>query len=96
MIVETEEIEIDSGYVRFGAEAGNYALSNAVPPPITPAPVGPTEYAQHGPKRVRTKEMEIEQFAPDIIQKVNSRAAAKIPTFCSLPSCVGKHRCEEQ
>jgi hypothetical protein len=94
-IVGSETLTIDSGYVRFGAESGTYQMVNKVPDPIVAPPVGPDEYTQYGPRRVKTKEMEIEQFSPDIIQKVNSRAAAKIPTFCALPSCVGRHRCEE-
>lgn len=94
-IVSEETLTIDSGYVRFGAEAGSYRMMNQLPPPIVAPPVGPTEYTQYGPKRVKTKEMEIEQFDPAVIQRINSRANATIPTFCSLPSCVGRHRCED-
>lgn len=54
--------------------------------------LGLTEY---GPKRVKTKQMEIEQFDPRILDELDERKRVRgngIPTFCSSAFCVGETR----
>lgn len=63
--------------------------------PVDPPVEAPTlEFSGYGPKRVKTKEMEIEQFDPSILAKIEERKAAGMPTFCNTPSCVGRHKYE--
>ena len=38
----------------------------------------------YGPKRVKTPNMEIEQFDPETIQKAQERANSVMPTFCGF------------
>ena len=46
-----------------------------------------------GIKRVKTKHMEIEAFDPRIMQEVRDKELADIPSFCSVPFCIGVPRC---
>lgn len=54
----------------------------------SPVPA-PSEFGASGPRRVRTKEMEIEQFRPDILQLVEDRKVSKTPSFCQSQFCIG-------
>lgn len=46
-------------------------------------------YSAYGPKRVKTKQMEIETHDPEKLQRLTERSMNKVPTFCSSAGCVG-------
>jgi len=89
---EAPDITIDSGYVKFAATAGTYIMTQNKPDacPVAASTEGLT-FSTYGPKRVKTKEMEIEQFAPSEIMKADERAIATSPTFCEGGVCVGRY-----
>lgn len=67
-----------------------------LPVEFTGVPVTSEEIAlklsEYGPKRVKTKEMEIEQFDPRILDEVEERKKNRtknLPTFCSSNFCAG-------
>ena len=86
---------IDSGYVDFGSADGVYVMQNKLPELSTTPETSDDTYTTYGPKRVKTKEMEIEQFSPDVIQRVQERESATLPTFCSGPACIGSYKNEK-
>jgi len=87
---------IDSGYVSLDSADGIYIMQNKLPELAIATTVSDTEaFSAYGPKRVKTKEMEIEQFSPLEIQKANERASATLPTFCSGPACIGRYKNEK-
>jgi hypothetical protein len=97
MVSDDITATIDSGYVLIGNVAGNYILQNKLPELTITTPTLPPEvaYSSYGPKRVKTKEMEIEQFSPMELQKVQERANAALPSFCSGgATCVGRYKHE--
>jgi|SRR6056297_486956 len=61
---------------------------------IEAAPVASTDgptLSEYGPKRVKTKEMDIEQFDPETLQRLKEREAATTTVeFCGLNFCYGK------
>ena len=51
------------------------------------------DLAKYGPKRVKTKQMEIEQFDPRILDELDERKRTRsngLPTFCSSTFCAGE------
>lgn len=44
----------------------------------------------YGPKRVKTKTMDIEQFSPMELYKLEQLRVQSSPTFCSSRMCVGR------
>lgn len=80
---------------RFTDNAGNSdTLSvNYTEPIVNPNTENNLVLSQYGPKRVKTKQMEIEQFDPRILDELEerkSRRSAGLPTFCSSNFCVGR------
>ena len=74
----------------------NLDNSDILPVEFTGVPVTTEEIAlklsEYGPKRIKTKEMEIEQFDPRILDEVEERKknrAKSLPTFCSSNFCAG-------
>lgn len=50
-------------------------------------------YSKYGPKRVKTKQMEIEQFDPRVLQDLEDRLARNsIPTFSNSMFAVGRNQ----
>lgn len=86
-----QDATIDSGYVNLESADSTYLLSNSPPAPST-TEIPETSYSAYGPKRVKTKEMEIEQFSPMEIQRAEDRAAAPLPCFGSSHVCVGRNK----
>lgn len=86
-----EEITIDSGYCNFELTDGTYLVTNEPPTETTSVvtEVSPT-YSSYGPKRVKTKEMEIEQFDPIAIQRATERSSATLPSFADGNTAVGR------
>lgn len=95
LVSEAITATIDSGYVNFGSADGVYVMQNTLPELSTVPETSNDTYTTYGPKRVKTKEMEIEQFSPDIIQRVQERESATLPTFCSGPACIGRYKNEK-
>jgi hypothetical protein len=58
-----------------------------------PAPAPPTPFPGIGPKRVRTRDLDIEQFDPDKLDLIERRRTSKIPTFCDSHICIGVPIC---
>jgi len=93
--VETPEITtiIDSGYVTLCLDEVTYVISNKAPSTCsTPSQESETttSLTDFGPKRVKTKEMEIEQFDPLRNQMAAERATMNYPGWCSGYDCVGR------
>lgn len=95
--VVTDDIttSIDSGYVTIGSDDETYQVVNkkptTTPPSTTPTP---GRYSAYGPKRVKTKEMDIEQFDPHRIQIAEERSTLQEPSWCNGYSCIGVNKCE--
>jgi hypothetical protein len=75
----------------------NLSNEDILPVEFTGAPITSEEVAlklsEYGPKRIKTKEMEIEQFDPRILDELDERKkmrAKTIPTFCSSNFCAGQ------
>lgn len=83
---------IDGGYSSITTE-GVFLISKEIP--VTPdvPDVTPSSLTNHGPRRVKTKEMEIEQFDPMRLALLAERSLAQVPTWCDGPSCSGRHQC---
>lgn len=97
--LESEAITttIDSGYVYLGAADGTYIFQNTVPTTPTTTEITTPTYSTHGPKRVKTREMEIESHNPRDIQRVIERDTyTTLPTFSSGAACVGRFKCEDR
>lgn len=96
MISDDITATIDSGYVFIGNVSGNYIMQNTLPELSTTITTPPPEitYSDYGPKRVKTKEMEIEQFSPMELQRVQERVNATLPSFCSGSTCIGRYKHE--
>jgi hypothetical protein len=71
--------------VQEGGDEGTFELllisqqQNPTPSPLT----------DYGPKRVRTKEMDIEQWSPDMIHSLNVKKTYPKPCFCDSTFCHG-------
>jgi hypothetical protein len=92
--VVTEDITtiIDSGYLCLGQPEGTYVMTNKLPTTCS-TPSQESEAAtlpDYGPKRVKTKEMEIEQFDPLRLQMAQDRGRVQQPSWCDGSICVGK------
>ena len=92
--VVTEDITtiIDSGYLCLGQADDTYVMTNKLPT-TCPTPSQESEAAtlpDYGPKRVKTKEMEIEQFDPLRNQMAQDRSRVQQPSWCDGAICVGK------
>jgi hypothetical protein len=64
----------------------------------TPANIPEVEsvsFGNVGPKRVKTKEMEIEQFDPLRSQMALDRSQVMQPSWCQGHSCVGRYKGED-
>lgn len=86
---------IDSGYVLLLAQDGVYVISDTLPTSSTATTTTENDYNSYGPKRVKTKEMEIEQFSPKELQRVEERANnTTLPSFCGGFACVGRFKNE--
>ena len=75
----------------FTREAGQETIDlDACPeqPPPTPTPTPETT-----PKRVKTKEMEIEQFDPYRMQLLKERQTVSQPSWCDGSICIGTDHC---
>lgn len=59
--------------------------------PIPPPPLPP--FPGIGPKRVRTRDLDIEQFDPEKLEAIERRSTSGTPTFCSSSFCVGVPAC---
>lgn len=93
--VETEAITtvIDSGYIVLCQGDDIYEMKQSAPTTCTTTPSQESEAAtltDFGPKRVKTKEMEIEQFDPLRNQMAAERATLTYPGWCSGFDCVGR------
>jgi hypothetical protein len=91
----TEDITtaIDSGYVALGGLPGTYVMTNKLP--TTPTPPQESSEAvlpDYGPKRVKTKEMEIEQFDPLRMQMAQERSQILQPCWGSGVECIGRNK----
>lgn len=84
---------IDSGYVALGGDAGTYVMTDIIPT-IATASTSEVTLTDYGPKRVKTKEMEIEQFDPIRNQMASERATMNYPGWCSGYDCVGRYKNE--
>ena len=93
--VTTEDITtiIDSGYVCLGQPDGTYVMSNKLPTTCSTPSQESTEATlpDYGPKRVKTKEMEIEQFDPLRLQMAQDRGRVQQPSWCDGSTCVGRN-----
>lgn len=49
------------------------------------------KFSEYGPRRIKTKKLEIEQFDPEKLQDLKDRKNRTIPTFCSSRFCVGRN-----
>lgn len=64
--------------------------------PINGTPVDPPlpeitgAFSEFGPKRVKTKELDIEQWDPEKLERINRRRTATHPTFCNSLFCIAK------
>lgn len=87
---------IDSGYVLLEVPNGTYVMTNKLPTiTITPSQESvAATLPDYGPKRVKTKEMEIEQFDPLRLQMAQERSSITQPSWCDGAICVGKNVCE--
>lgn len=86
---------IDSGYVLLLAEDGVYVMSDTLPTTSTVTTTTENTYSSFGPKRVKTKEMEIEQFSPKELQRVEERTNnTTLPSFCGGFACIGRFKNE--
>jgi hypothetical protein len=65
--------------------------TEASPPEEEAATLPNSEY---GPRRVKTKEMEIEAFSPMEVIRARERENSQPPTFCGGPHCVGRYKDE--
>ncbi len=91
MISEDITTAIDSGYVVLEQADGTYIMTNKVPSCTTPSQESdPATLADFGPKRVKTKEMEIEQFDPLRLQMAQDRSRSTQPSWCDGAICVGR------
>ena len=71
--------------VEEGGDQGTFELllkSQNVSP--TPEPL-----SDYGPKRVKTKQMDIEQWDPEMLERLNNRKTLKPPCFCESTFCQG-------
>lgn len=46
--------------------------------------------SDYGPKRVKTKTMDIEQFDPEKLYRLEQMKARSVPTFCMSKFCQGR------
>jgi hypothetical protein len=95
-VIEVETVEIttiiDSGYICLGQPEGTYVMTNKLPTTCSTSSQE-SEAAtlpDYGPKRVKTKEMEIEQFDPLRLQLAQDRSRVQQPSWCDGSICVGK------
>lgn len=64
--------------------------------PINGTPVEPPlpeisgAFSEFGPKRVKTKELDIEQWDPEKLERINRRKTTPHPTFCNSLFCIAK------
>jgi hypothetical protein len=79
---------IDSGYVVLEQGDNTYVMTNKLP--SAPTITSTTQGSEYGPRRVKTKEMEIEQFDPLRIQMAADRSTVQQPSWCDGSICVGK------
>ena len=81
---------------KFTDDLGNTEelLVEFVGEPSTPQlPEVDTTYSKYGPKRVKTKEMEIEQFDPRVLQDLEDRKTrCTPPTFANSRFAVGRNQ----
>lgn len=70
-----------------GGDSAIFILN--VTPSVPTVNEGSPTYSAYGPKRVKTKQMEIEQFDPRVLQDAEARANATLPSFCESRICVG-------
>ena len=96
VITDAITTAIDSGFVLLLAADGVYVMTNTFPVSAPTVATPTNEYASFGPKRVKTKEMEIEAHNPKDLQRLLERTTnTNLPTFCGGFACVGKHKCED-
>ena len=58
--------------------------------PVVPETPGPLSLSPYGPKRVKTKQMEIEQFDIEKLQRVSERNSVGTPCFGKTHTCIGE------
>ena len=75
----------------FTREVGQEIVDLDSCPEPTPSPV--PIHSEYGPKRVRTKEMDIEMWDPEMINRLEERKKAKAPSFCNSTFCIGVPKC---
>jgi hypothetical protein len=90
VITESITTIIDSGYVRLDQPDATYVMTNKLPTTPSPQESSEATLPDYGPKRVKTKEMEIEQFDPLRIQIAQDRGRVQQPSWCDGAICVGK------
>ena len=47
------------------------------------------QFSEYGPKRIKTREMEIEQFDIEKLDRLKQRSSNNNPSFCQSTFCVG-------
>lgn len=94
VITDAITTTIDSGYVLLEAAEGTYLMTNGLSITPTVAVVSSaSDLPDYGPRRVKTKELEIEQFDPLKNQMAQERSILTQPSWCEGYSCVGKNKC---
>lgn len=89
VVVKDDEETIDAGYINITSSVMVYSLSTTLPSESLEQEESTTTYPAYGPKKVKTKEMEIEQFDPLTNQMAEERKTLNQPTWCSGGSCRG-------
>lgn len=85
-------VNTDLLHSSFTREAGQDTVDlDSCPEQPVPVPTVPT--SEYGPKRVRTKEMDIEMWDPEMLNRLEERKKAKAPSFCNSTFCIGVPKC---
>ena len=73
------------------AEGGDVGIFEVLilQPQAIEAPSTPSEFTAFGPKRVRTRDLDIEQHDPEKLDRLSQKQGSTIPTFCDSHFCKG-------